>query len=81
MTLLRIFFSLASRADSFGLLQMAGSVSLASISLICSDFWGISKKPPKVGGFFLQLAKKVFDLYQFHTPIVNAFSAAVKINF
>jgi hypothetical protein len=54
---------------------------LASISLICSDFWGISKKPPKVGGFFLQLAKKVFDLYQFHTPIVNAFSAAVKINF
>ena len=72
------FFSLASRADSCGLLQMAGSVSLASIAFICSVFWGISKKPPKVGGFFLQFTEKVFDLCQFHALIVNAFSLAVK---
>jgi hypothetical protein len=60
---------------------MAGSISLASISFICAIFWDISKKPPEVGGFFLQFGEKIFYLYQFHTPIVNGFSAAVKVNF
>jgi hypothetical protein len=60
---------------------MAGSVSLASISFICSVFWDISKKPPEVGSFFLQLGEKIFYLYQFHGPIVNGFSASVKANF
>ena len=81
MKLLRTFFSFASLADSCGLLQMAGSVSLASISQICSAFWAISKKPPKVGGFFLQFGKEVFYLYQFHGSIVNGFGVDVKVNF
>jgi hypothetical protein len=57
---------------------MAGSVSLASISFIFSLFWDISKKPPEVGGFFLQFGKKIFYLYQFHDRIVNGFCVAVK---
>jgi len=57
---------------------MAGSVNWASISFIFSLFWAISKKPPEVGGFFLQFGKKIFYLYQFHDRIVNGFSVAVK---
>jgi len=60
---------------------MAGSVSLASISLIRSVFWAISKKPPEIGGFLFQLDEEVFDLRQFHALIVNGFAVAVKKNF
>jgi len=60
---------------------MAGSISLASISLMRSDFWAISKKPPEIVGFFLQFGEKTFYLYQFHGPIVNGFSVAVKAKY
>jgi len=60
---------------------MAGSVSLESISFSRSIFLASSKKPPEIGGFFLQFHKKIFYLYQFHERIVNGFSAAVKANF
>jgi hypothetical protein len=60
---------------------MAGSLSWASISFIFSAFFDISKKPPEIGGFFLQFRKKIFYLYQFHGRIVNGFAAAVKANF
>jgi hypothetical protein len=76
--LLSIFFSFCRRAASWGLLQMAGSVSLASISLICSDFWAISKKPPKVGGFLLQFGEQAFQLNEFHGPIVAGLAGLVK---
>jgi hypothetical protein len=57
---------------------MAGSLSLASISFIFSVFSDISKKPPKVGGFFLQFCEQIFQLNEFHARIVNGFAAAVK---
>jgi hypothetical protein len=43
-----------------------------------SDFWGISKKPPKVGGFLLQFGEQGFKLNKFHAQIVAGFSAGVK---
>jgi hypothetical protein len=60
---------------------MAGSLSWTSISFIFSAFLDISKKPPEIGGFFLQFCKKIFYLYQFHGRIVNGFSAAVKTKY
>jgi hypothetical protein len=74
----RIFFSFCRRAASWGLLQMAGSVSLSSIWRILSVFWAISKKPPKIGGFLLQFGKQAFQLNEFHAGIVAGFAPAVK---
>jgi len=60
---------------------MAGSVSLESISFIRSVFWDISKKPPEIGGFLLQLGEQASELNKFHARIVAVFSCAVKANF
>jgi len=57
---------------------MAGSVSLASISLMRSAFWGISKKPPEVGGLLLQFGEQAFELNKFHARIVAGFANPVK---
>ena len=77
--LFRIFFSFARRADSWGLFQMAGSLSLASISFIFSVFSDISKKPPEVGGFLFQFGEQIFELNEFHGAIVAGFDASVKL--
>jgi hypothetical protein len=76
--LFRIFLSFASRADSWGLFQMAGSFSLVSISFIWSVFLAISKKPPEVGGLLLQFGEQAFELNKFHVAIVAVFAATVK---
>ncbi len=39
----------------------------------------MSKKPPEVGGFLLQLGEKAFELYHFHNWIVNGFRTTVKV--
>jgi hypothetical protein len=78
MKLFRIFFSFAKLADSWGLFQIAGSLSLASISFMRSVFLGISKKPPEVGGFLLQLGEQTFELNKFHDAIVTGFAVMVK---
>jgi hypothetical protein len=57
---------------------MAGSVSLASISLMRSVFWDISKKPPEVGGGLLQFGEHAFELNEFHVGIVAGFAYPVK---
>jgi len=66
----RIFLSFCRRAASWGLPQMAGSVSLASISFIWSAFLDNSKKPPEIGGFLLQFGEQSFKLNKFHGAIV-----------
>jgi hypothetical protein len=76
--LFRIFFSFCRRAASWGLLQMAGSVSFVSISFIWSAFLDNSKKPPEVGGLLLQFSEQTFNLNKFHARIVAVFTPAVK---
>jgi hypothetical protein len=71
--LFRTFLSFARRADSWGLFQMAGSLSLASISFICSVFLAISKKPPEVGGFLFHFDEQIFELNKFHASDCSGF--------